>query len=174
MLPYGAGSATLSPQQLSELREIALLLAADVVDYQLEAYLARHGIEQLWGAHERILVYVSPYSDAAKMIASGRRNADRFHGELFVAYVNRPDFTPEEQTMLEKNLAQARAANARIEALDGEDPADTIMQFARSHGVTQIFLANKLSHNWWDRIFGQPVDHLIRAAENIDVRVFPA
>jgi two-component system sensor histidine kinase KdpD len=174
MLPNGAGSATLSPQQLSELREIALLLAADVVDYQLEAYLVRHGIEQLWGAHERILVCVSPYADAAKMIASGRRNADRFHGELFVAYVNRPDLPPEEQTMLERNLAQARAANARIEALDGEDPADTIMQFARSHGVTQIFLANKLSQSWWDRIFGQPVDHLIRAAENIDVRVFPA
>jgi two-component system sensor histidine kinase KdpD len=169
------GSATsLTPQQLSELREIALLLAADVVDYQLEAYLVRHGIEQLWGAHERILVCVSPYVDAAEMIASGRRNADRFHGELFVAYINRPDITPEERTVLEKNLAQARAAGARIEALDGEDPADTIMQFARAHGVTQIFLANRMSDSWWDRIFGGPVEHLIRAAENIDVRVFPA
>jgi two-component system sensor histidine kinase KdpD len=173
-LPNGAGTASLSPQQLSELREIALLLAADVVDYQLEAYLARHGIEQLWGAHERILVYVSPYADAAKMIGSGRRNADRFHGELFVAYVNRPDMTPEERTVLERNLAQARSANARIQALDGEDPADTIMQFARNHGITQIFLVNKVSNSWWDRIFGQPVEHLIRAAENIDVRVFPA
>jgi two-component system sensor histidine kinase KdpD len=169
----GRGSATSLPQQLSELREIALLLAADVVDYQLEAYLARHGIEQLWGAHERILVGVSAYTDATEMIASGRRNADRFHGELFVAYVNRPEITPEESTVLEKNLAQARAANARIEALDGEDPADTIMQFARAHGITQIFLKNRMSNSWWDRIFGSPVEHLIRAAENIDVRVFP-
>jgi two-component system sensor histidine kinase KdpD len=167
------GATTSLPQQLSGLREIALLLAADVVDYQLEAYLARHGIEQLWGAHERILVCVSPYADAAEMIASGRRNADRFHGELFVAYVNRPDITPEENTVLEKNLAQARAASARIEALDGEDPADTIMQFARAHGITQIFLPNRMSNSWWDRIFGRPVEHLIRAAENIDVRVFP-
>jgi two-component system sensor histidine kinase KdpD len=169
-----AGGATTSlPQQLSELREIALLLAADVVDYQLEAYLARHGIEQLWGAHERILVCVSPYADAREMIASGRRNADRFHGELFVAYLNRPDITPEENAMLEKNLAQARAAHARIESLDGEDLTDTIMRFARAHGITQIFLANRMGSNWWDRIFGRPVEHLIRAAENIDVRVFP-
>jgi len=173
LLASGTGSATSLPQQLSELREIALLLAADVVDYQLEAYLARHGIEQLWGAHERILVAVSAYADAAEMIASGRRNADRFHGELFVAYVNRPDITPEERAVLEKNLAQARAAKARIEALDGEDPADTIMQFARAHGITQIFMANRMSNSWWDRIFGRPVEHLIRAAENIDVRVFP-
>jgi two-component system sensor histidine kinase KdpD len=166
-------TATILPQQLSELREIALLLAADVVDYQLEAYLTRHGIEQVWGAHERILVCVSPYAEAAEMIASGRRNADRFHGELFVAYNNRPDITPEEKALLEKNLSHARAAGARIEPLDGEDPAYTIMQFARAHGITQIFLANRMSHNWWDRVFGRPVEHLIRAAENIDVRVFP-
>jgi two-component system sensor histidine kinase KdpD len=173
-LVAGETSATTSlPQQLSGLREIALLLAADVVDYQLEAYLARHGIEQLWGAHERILVCVSPYADAAEMIASGRRNAERFHGELFVAYVNRPDITLEEKTLLERNLSHAQAAGARIEALDGEDPAHTIMQFARAHGITQIFLANRMSNNWWDHIFGTPVDHLIRAAENIDVRVFP-
>ncbi|MGA2611768.1 MAG: hypothetical protein ABSH01_30365, partial [Terriglobia bacterium] len=173
-LTAGETSATTSlPQQLSGLREIALLLAADVVDYQLEAYLVRHGIEQLWGAHERILVCVSPYADAAEMIASGRRNAERFHGELFVAYNSRPDITLEEKTLLEKNLSHARAAGARIEALDGEDPAHTIMQFARAHGITQIFMANRMSNNWWDRVFGRPVEHLIRAAENIDVRVFP-
>jgi two-component system sensor histidine kinase KdpD len=167
------GATTILPQQLSGLREIALLLAADVVDFQLEAYLARHGIEQLWGAHERILVCVSPYADAAEMIASGRRNAERFHGELFVAYNSRPDVTLEEKTLLERNLSHARAAGARIEALDGEDPAYTIMQFARAHGITQIFLANRMRNNWWDRVFGRPVEHLIRAAENIDVRVFP-
>jgi two-component system sensor histidine kinase KdpD len=169
----GTGSAMSLSQQLSGLREIALLLAADVVDYQLEAYLTRHGIEQLWGAHERILVCVSPYADAAEMIASGSRNADRFHGELFVAYNNRPDITLEEKSVLERNLSHARAAGARIEALDGEDPTYTIMQFARAHGITQIFLANRMSHSWWDRIFGRPVERLIRAAENIDVRVFP-
>ena len=90
-----------------------------------------------------------------------------------MAYVSRPDITPEETTVLERNLSQARAAGARIEALDGEDPADTIMQFARAHGISQIFLVNKMSNSWWDRIFGRPVEHLIRAAQNIDVRVFP-
>ena len=108
------------------------------------------------------------------MIASGRRNADRFHGDLFVAYINRPDATPEERRVLERNLAEARAVNARIEALDGDDPADAIIEFARAHGITQIFVGNRMRNSWWDRIFGRPLDHLIRAAENIDVRVFPA
>jgi len=170
----GAGPAALSPQQLSELREIALLLAADVVDHQLEAYLVRHGIQQLWGTHERILVGLTPHADAARMLASGKRNADRFHGELYVAYMNRPDITPEERKVLDRNLDQARALNARVVALDGEDPADAIMQFAGSHGITQIFVGNSSKNGWWDRLFGGPLDRLIRAAENIDLRVFPA
>jgi K+-sensing histidine kinase KdpD len=107
------------------------------------------------------------------MIASGRRNADRFHGDLFVAYVSRPGITPEERNALARNLSYARAAGARIEALDGEDPTEAVMQFARAHGITQIFVVNKMSNNWWDRIFGRLVERLIRAAENIDIRVFP-
>ena len=69
--------------ELSQLRQRALLLTADVVDRQLEAYLALHGIQSTWGTQERILVCMTPRANAAKMLASGRRNADRFHGELF-------------------------------------------------------------------------------------------
>ena len=69
-------------QQLSELREIALLLTADVVDEQLEDYLARHGIQELWGTQERILVCLSPHADAKRILESAARNRDRFHGEL--------------------------------------------------------------------------------------------
>ena len=160
-------------QKLSELRELALLLAADVVDQQLEAYLERQGIEQLWGTQERILVFVTPDVDARAIIASGRRNADRFHGELFVAYLSQPDLTADQQAALESNLAQARAARAHVDALDGEDQVDTLLQFARSRGVTQIFVANRRRHSWRERILGGPLDRLIQAAESIDVRVFP-
>jgi two-component system sensor histidine kinase KdpD len=151
-------------QKLSELREIALLLAA---------YLERQGIEQLWGTLERILVFVTPDVDARGMIASGRRNADRFHGELFVVYLAQPDLTADEQAALESNLNQARAAHAQIEALDGEDEVDTLLQFARSRCITQIFAANRRRDDWRERIFGGPLERLIQAAEGMDVRVFP-
>ena len=133
--------------------------------------MARHNVEELWGTQERFLVFVTSQSDATAMIASGRRNAERFHGELFVGYINRPDMTPEDRAALEKNLAQAKAA--QIEALDGEDPVDTIMAFARGHGITQIFLANRKHESLWARLFGSPLDQLIREAETIDIRVFP-
>ena len=64
---------TASPaQKLSALREIALLLAADVVDRQLEAHLERNGIPQTFGAQERIMVCITPRANAAPMIASGQ------------------------------------------------------------------------------------------------------
>lgn len=159
--------------RLTELREIALLLAADVVDHQLEMYLERHGIEQVWGALERILVCVSPRVKAAHMIESGRRNAERFRGELHVIYVTEAESTPEDQKALESNFALARKLNAQVHTLEGEDPIHAIIEFARQHGITQIFIGHSTHESLWHRVWGSFVDRLIRQAEGIDVRVFP-
>lgn len=167
------GSAVAQEQRLSQLREMALLLAADVVDYQLEAYLRRHGIEQLWSTHERILVWVTPYADASAMIASGRRNADRFQGELFVAALNQPDLTPSERKVLDTNIEHAKQARAQIEYLDEKDQVDALMRFAKSRGITQIFVARGMRESSWARFLGNDLDRLIRAAESMDIRIFP-
>jgi two-component system, OmpR family, sensor histidine kinase KdpD len=170
---FADGQGATAQQRLSELREMALLLAADVVDHQLERYLERHGIEQLWGAQERVLVCVTPRVNAAAMIESGRRNADRFHGELFVLYVKEPDLTPQDQAALDANLALARKLNAHVNLLDSEEPIQAVIEFARQHGVTQIFIGHSSHEHWWHRFWGSFVDRLIREAEGIDVRVFP-
>jgi two-component system sensor histidine kinase KdpD len=163
----------LSQHQLSELREIALLLAADVVDKQLERYLARHGIEQLWGTQERIAVWLSPEADYKRMLDSGARNRDRFHGELITVHLNRPDWSPEQRQNVQEALAASRAKGAEIVELDGEDAVDTILRFARQRGITQIYVGHRSRDSWWERAFGSDLDRLIRAAEGIDVRVFP-
>jgi two-component system, OmpR family, sensor histidine kinase KdpD len=163
----------LTQQQLSELREVALLLAADVVDHQLEDYLARHGIQQLWGTQERILVWLSPRVDAKRMLDSAARNRDRFHGELIAAHFNRPEWSPEERERVSQALELARGKNAEIVELDGEHPVETILRFARKRGITQIYVGHRGHESWWERAFGSDLDHLIRAAEGFDVRVFP-
>jgi two-component system sensor histidine kinase KdpD len=160
-------------EQLSALREMALLLAADVVDRQLTSYLQRSGIEASWGTQERILVCLTPRANAAKMIESGRRNVERFHGELIACSVTQGETSPEDEEALERNLAIARQAGARIEILEGVDPSRAILDFARSHGITQIFIGHSRQSGWWTRFTGTPVDKLIDAAENMDIRVFP-
>jgi len=159
--------------RLSELREIALVLAAEVVDAQLVDYLKRQGIEQSYGAHERILVCVTPRSNASLMIGRGRRQADRFHGDLFVAYVEQPDLPEEDKALLECHLAAAREANATIAILHGEDVADAILQFAVKEGVTQIFVGHSQRTGFWQRFRANPVERLILESGSIDIRVFP-
>lgn len=159
--------------QLSELREIALVLAADVVDHQLEEYLHRHGIAQVYGTHERILVCVTPRSNASLMIQRGRTQADRFHGELYVVYVEQEALKPRDQEMLYQNLAWAKEARAQVEILRGEDPIHCILEFASRHGITQIFVGHSQRSGFIDRWKANPVERLILEADGIDVRIFP-
>jgi K+-sensing histidine kinase KdpD len=107
------------------------------------------------------------------MLASGRRNADRFHGELFAIYVNQPNLTPEDRMALDRNATLARAQDAHVDILDGKDPVETILEYARARGITQIFLGHNLNRRWRARLGGSPLDRLIRRAEGMDVRVFP-
>ena len=116
---------------------------------------------------------MTPRANAAKMLASGRRNVDRFHGDLFAIYVKQPSLTPEDQMALERNVMLARAQEAQIDILEGPDPVATILDYARRHGITQIFLGHNLSRTWRARLRGSPLDRLIRDAEGFDVRVFP-
>jgi two-component system sensor histidine kinase KdpD len=161
------------PQQLSQLRQRALLLTADVVDRQLEAYLQLHGIQSSWGTQERILVCMTPRANAATLLDSGRRNADRFHGELFAIYVTQQALTAEDQVAIDRNAMLARAAGAHVERLEARDPIRAILEYARAHGITQIFVGHNLRRSWRTRLGGGPLDRLIRDAEGIDVRVFP-
>ncbi len=168
-----ADAASDRENQLKALRELALLAAADVVDRQLEAYLESAGIPAQWGTQERILVCITARSDASEMIASGERNARRFHGELFVVYVEQSGLTGSDQDQLGRNLDAARQAHARIEKLQGEDPVAAILRFAAAHGITQIFIGHSRRRGWLSNLLGTPVDRLIRRAEGIDVQVFP-
>ncbi len=170
-----AGDAALAEtqRQLSALRELALLLTAEVVDKQLEDYLLAHGIDQRWGTQERILICLSPGCNAEAMIASGKRNANRFHGEFFVVYVRHPGLSAKDEPALQERLQAARQAAAHVEVLEGDDPIEELMHFARAHGITQIFVGHRSARQWWHRLVGGPIDRLIAAAEGIDVRVFP-
>jgi two-component system sensor histidine kinase KdpD len=170
LIGRGADGSTPDPRRLAELRELALLLAADVVDRQLQCYLDSHGIAARWGAQERILVCLTPRSSAERMLHSGHRNALRFHGALLVAYVEQVELAPDDHSRLDAYLAVARELGAEIHCLKGEDFVATILDFAREQRVTQLFLGHGRAQRWFSR---NPIDRLIDAAEDFDVRLFP-
>jgi len=67
----------------------------------------------------------------------------------------------------------AKEAGAATEVLESDDAISSIVDFARQKRITQIFIGHSARNSWRDRLFGDPVLRLIRAAEGIDVRVFP-
>jgi two-component system sensor histidine kinase KdpD len=160
-------------QQMSRLREMALVMAADVVDYQLSKYLESHGIRQQFGAQERILVCITPRSSVQAMLETAQIIAQRFHGELYAVHVNRPNISAADRAALEDRLAIARAAGAHVEVLDGSDPVNRILEFARARNITELFIGHSQHSKFWSRIQGTPADKLIRHSRGMDVRIFP-
>ncbi len=171
--PQQQADALRREQRLSKLRELALVLAAEVVDQQLGEYLERHNITQQFGTQERILICLTPRSNAREMIETGRIVADKFHGELIAAYVNQPEISPGDQAALDEKLAIARQAGARIEILDSEEPVGAILDFAKAQRVTQLYIGHSQHLGLWSRLWGNPVEKIIRRSEGMDVRVFP-
>ena len=170
--PEEAVEALRRQERMARLRDLALVLAADVVDYQLNEYLERHGIRQRSGAQERILVCMTPRANLNEMLEEAKMVAERFHGELIVAYVKQPNISRADQSALDVRLAIASAAGACIEILEGDDPAQALLDFARSRGVTQLFVGHS-QREGLARLRSGPLDKLIWDSHGMDVRVFP-
>lgn len=168
-----ASGVGLDSRRLCELRELALLLAAEVVENQLQSYLHCHGIAPMVGSQERILVCITPRSNARVMLESGRRNADRFHCDLLALYVEQKGLGDSERDTLAAHIHLARTLGAEIHRLDVQDSVPAIVEFARTHGVTQLFVGHSIPAGWREVLSRNALDRLINAAHGMDVRIFP-
>lgn len=159
--------------KLSRLRELALLVAASVVDRQLESYVRSQGSDSTWGVQERILVVITG-ADAAQMLESGRRNADRFQGEFHVVYIERGNSPKGGRDGFAHNLEFAHALGAEVHSLGEGNPVKLILDYAAEKGITQIFVGRTTERSSLrTRLLGDLPARLIRAAEGIDVIVYP-
>jgi len=159
--------------RLSRLRELALVLAADVVDYQLASYLDAHGIRHDFATVERILVCLTGRSDASAMLSLGRIVAERFYGELIAIHVDGPRISASERTRVTEKLALARELGARVEVLHGTNPVASIIDFARIRGITQIYVGHSRRSGVVSKLRRSRLHDLIRRSRGMDVRIFP-
>lgn len=166
-------SSNLERTKFSELREVALLLAAEVVDHQLQNYLETSGLNQPIFTQERVMVCITPRADARTMILAGRQTAERFHGDLFVIFIQQPNLSEADQSAVSRQLDYAREAGAQVRLLPEQEPVPAILHFARENRITQLFIGRSLGERWWHRIFGNRVDRLLRSSRGMDVCIFP-
>jgi two-component system sensor histidine kinase KdpD len=160
---------------LGALRELALRQAADEVDRDLTEYRRQHRITQVWGAQERVLACVSPHPATSVVVRRGKRLADRVHGDFYVGFVcpegDLDQLPPEERKVVDAQLDLARRLDARVQILPGRDVAQTLVQFAREHHITQICLGRSLRSRWQHLLRPSITHEVIRLADGIDVHV---
>ena len=169
---------------LGALREMTLRQAAHEVDLRQTAYdetsdagLSTAPAQDVPGeaSKERILIVVTADPSTAMLIRRGRRVADYLHADCIALFVHRtPNVTElpaEERHTLEKHLRFARSLQMETRVVAGIDIAKTVVEFARSHQVTQVFVAPSRG-GLRDRLLGRNfVENIVRLAEDLQVTV---
>jgi two-component system sensor histidine kinase KdpD len=161
---------------LVALRELAMRQAAYSVESRLpdeEHFTPTADVPAPAG--ERLLLVLTADPSSAALIRRGRRVADYLRADCLAVYVARHsdfrDLSSEERQGLERNLNFARGLRIDTRVLEGDDTAETIANFARLHGVTQIFVTRQKAstiQSWFASAF---VQRLVNHARDMQVTV---
>jgi two-component system sensor histidine kinase KdpD len=162
-------------ENLKTLRELVLREVAESVERSGTPRAGGNGRSRAAGG--KVLVCVSSYSPRApSLLRRGSRMAGRLSTDWYVVYVQTPREAPEvidatAQRHLHDNIAMARELGAEVVRLKGRDPVQTILDFARTHGVGHVVVGR--SHQpAWKRVLGLDVMHrLVREATDVDVHI---
>jgi two-component system sensor histidine kinase KdpD len=124
---------------------------------------------------DRILILVTEDPSSAALIRRGRRVADYLQAECFAVCIlhdGSMHHIPESQReAVEKHMKFARNLQIEPSVLRGEDVAQTLVNFARLHKVTQIFIARPQQKKW-SMVFGRGlVERVVRLAHDIQVTI---
>ncbi|MFJ9844340.1 universal stress protein [Kitasatospora sp. NPDC101155] len=127
---------------LTALREIALLWAADRVEEALLRYRHDHGIQQPWGTRERVLVALSGGPEGDTLIRRAKRTASRGAGGEFLAvHVTHDDgLASASPRLLARQRALVESLGGSWQTVTGGDPAQAVLAFARQVNATQIVI----------------------------------
>jgi two-component system sensor histidine kinase KdpD len=162
---------------LVALRELAMRQTAHAVE-------SRHPHDEAHGEvsraeagarREKLLLVIGPEPETAALIRRGRRVADYLRADCVAVYVARgtglEHFNQEDRDNLQRQLTFARGLHIDARILDGEDVAETIVNFARSEGVTQIFITRQHESDWKSRLSGGLVQRLVNLARDMQITV---
>jgi two-component system sensor histidine kinase KdpD len=149
---------------LTALRELTLRFLADEIDDELIERLVGTGTAS-WEASERVLVGVGPGPEAAGVLRRAARIAARLKADLYAVHVGLPDSSP---ATPDGTVAELHALTDHLGAywheLEG-DVAESLIQFATEHHITQIVIGHSGRSRWWQPLRGGVARRLTRHAE---------
>ena len=163
---------------LVALRELAMRQAAYAIETRLpgeEPSPADGALAAEAQPHERLLLLIGPDPASAALIRRGRRVADYIKAECFAVYVTEApdlqDLAGSERESLERHLNFARGLQIETRILQGSDIAETMVNFARIHGITQIFVAREKPTALRSWFASALVQRIVNRASDMEVTV---
>lgn len=124
---------------------------------------------------EKVLIHITAEPATAAIIRRGKRVADYLKGECFAVFVSEDgelSRLPEaKREIVEKNLNFARNLHVETRLIQGKDVAETLVSFARLHGITQIFLGWPHQHSWLPQLGRNLVQQVVRLARDMEITV---
>ena len=163
---------------LATLRELALREVAEALDRNAKAAAAAASPGAAPAPPPgRVMVCLSSNPPRGMtLLRRGSRLAGRLSTDWFVVYVQTPGEAPERidaeaQRHLLENAERAREMGAEVVRLQGDDPVVALLDFARSHRVSDV-LVGRTREGWWRRVTGRSVmQRLVDEASDLDVHV---
>jgi two-component system sensor histidine kinase KdpD len=161
---------------LVALRELAMRQAAYVVESRLPGEVpVLSDRRERAGSPERILLLAGSEPSTAALIRRGRRVADHLRADCIAVYVSKtPDLShlaAGEREQLERHLNFARALQLETRVLQGRDVAQTLVDFARQHGVTQILLARERTRGGGSWLRPSLMESVVDLARGLQVTI---
>ncbi len=158
---------------LTALREMALRLAAERVDQQMQDYMQVQHIQGPWRSTERLMVAVSPSPLSERLIRWTRRTAYNLKAPWMAVYIE--PTIPLSQTahaQLARNLSLVHKLGGEVVSTAANDVVTALIRVAKQHNITQI-VVGKPSRTFVEelRAGGSLVNRLIRQSDDIDIYV---
>ncbi len=160
---------------LATLRELSLREVAESLD-RSAAQAARRG-EATTATRGRVMVCLSSNPPhALALLRRGSRMAGRLNTDWYVVYVETPREAPdridsESQRHLLDNIERARELGAEVVRLKSDDPANAIMDFARSHRVSDLIVGRTIQPRWRQLLRRSVLQRLVDEGAGMDVHV---
>ena len=109
------------------------------------------------------------------LIRRGRRVADHLQADCFAIFVHAEmDFNAlpaAKREAVERHLNFARNLHIETRVLRGQDIAVTLLEFARLHNITQLFMVRP-KYSPWEGFIGRNLIHrIVRHAHDMQVTI---
>ena len=125
--------------------------------------------------HDRILIYVTADPSTVMLVRRGRRMADYLGAECFaICVLSRREGRRLAGNIeaIEKHLNFARNLHIETRTLEGDDPATSIVDFARRNQITQILVGRPKKRSLVSRLLGTDlVLRIVREAKDARVTI---